>query len=63
MTVSSATLQTLDYVFNGQPFVQVPAAQATSTGLDLVFAGQPFSATDLTALTVTFDATRMFLIF
>ena len=37
-------LATLDYVYLGQPFVQVEAKTLASTSLDIAYLGQPFVA-------------------
>lgn len=42
-------LQTMDYVFQGQPFVSVPARTTnTLATMDYVFQGQPFVTNDFT---------------
>lgn len=38
-----AAVQSMDYAFNAQPFVDVPAKVAiTLTGMDYAFNGEPF---------------------
>lgn len=44
-------LATLDFVYLGQPFVQVEAKSLSSTSLDVVYLAQPFVAVGPTATT------------
>lgn len=45
MALTAAQLQTLDYAFAGQPFVQV--GTAATDPLNQAFAAQPFTTTSL----------------
>lgn len=39
----------MEYVFNGQPFIQLAKSSVDTYGLDFAFEGQPFTATSLPA--------------
>lgn len=40
--VNKSSLLSLDYVFNGQPFVQVEAQTLNTQSLNITYLGQPF---------------------
>ena len=60
MALTAAQLQTLDYAFAGQPFVQI--GTVATDPLDQAFAAQPFTATSTTVV-VPSTQSSFFLLF
>lgn len=62
----SSDLESMDYVYNGQPFVNVPAKSTIDlTTMDYVYLGQPFvgNASDYTPTPPTGNTGNFFLVF